>query len=550
MMKTSTIENHHGEIEWSSSDESEQEQARVDIEDCPSTHDPITADELPRRHVCLISRDGSRQCFALSTLHKIALTANLKRFRDDLGNQVQTFLAPPHFRTPMSDDMLDQIASRFGREALDLEGPFYIRPERPASGTKANGEDDDSDGMEDYSLHRALEDNDEFLKLVQGYAKAQMGSRDLYVCPLCYCVAQKVFCEKNPFQSKTKKSERPKHSSDIESIRQQYLGETRLQDPMAVLKILDKKYTRELEIASTFCSTKVAVVKAHIRNHHYLKTTGIQGNDLYARYKIRGQDGLLQRFLFNRSGHHSQGDMMRYWNTLGCNFDFVHLLCLVDRAQILAQINDSEANEEVNDMERKEAQKYWERATEYFASFGGISGKLWELLSEPYRKSGGADMKDFISDDADVEAENHQAYEMDSFRKQQREEEERDRLVVERLQAEFSDNGEEEEEYDGISEAQSKSEEESDDDSVTQWQRDLEKRRRKPARQKANEKKPARIKRLSQDDDESEEEFEYFSGGERRVGSFEEDDDDESQNKTPTKRRRRIKLDDDDDEED
>ena len=75
---------------------------------------------LPKKHVCYVSPDGqSRQCFALETLRQIALKAARLQFRVDLdGGEKVTFLQPPHFRTAMSDDLLDQIASRFGRQAL------------------------------------------------------------------------------------------------------------------------------------------------------------------------------------------------------------------------------------------------------------------------------------------------------------------------------------------------------------------------------------------------------------------------------------------------
>ena len=85
---------------------------------CQSTTDAITMDHLPKKHICFYMPDGkTKQCFALETLHKIALTGTVM-----YANEKPTFKQPPHFRTPMSDDIVDQIASRFGRAAVDVRG--------------------------------------------------------------------------------------------------------------------------------------------------------------------------------------------------------------------------------------------------------------------------------------------------------------------------------------------------------------------------------------------------------------------------------------------
>jgi hypothetical protein len=142
---------------------------------CPSKYDVITEEELPRKHVCYFSPDGShRQCFALETLHKIALTTSHPKFRQDLTGGKQTFLQPPHFRSEMSDDLLDQIASRFGREALDLQSSFYSssRQERAAASSESE--------IVDYS--EALADSNHFLERVGNYVQSQMGSQDVRTC--------------------------------------------------------------------------------------------------------------------------------------------------------------------------------------------------------------------------------------------------------------------------------------------------------------------------------------------------------------------------------
>jgi len=539
----------------SSGDENVRASARPKLPECFSTHDPITAEELPKRHVCFISNDGNRQCFALSTLHKIAMSATLKRFREDIaGNQVQTFLQPPHFRSEMSDDMLDQIASRFGREALSINGDFYKRPPVTASPGR---DSEDSDGMEDYDVRNALADNNDFLAQVQQYAKAQMGSQDLYVCPLCFSVAQNCFNERDFFQPK--KKAKKKTNETLEEIRDRYLLDDRLQDPMAVLKVPDSSYSREMEIASTFCYKKVSSLKVHIRDDHGLKTTGIEGNHLYVRYKVRAQDGLLQRYLFNLNGNYSQGSMKRYWN-LGSNFDFVHLLCLVDRAQIMQEVIDASEEEDVSDRQKEEAEKYWKRAQDFFDSFGDVVEQLWELITEPHRKSSGKDMDDFIANEnEEVEDEiedpdgdeggNHRALFMDDMRKKEEADAEQDRLLVERYESQVAEEEESEEddeelsEPDSILEGEGEEDEEESDTSATRWEKEL-KNRRKSLTPNSKKKAPrlAKLKKTGDSDDESDDNF-LGANDKGKKDRLVDHEDSPTKSSSATKQRRRSILD-------
>ena len=65
-------------------------------------------------------------------------------------------------------------------------------------------------------------------------------------------------------------------------------------DPMLVLGWLDSE---KFEGASAFFFTKLALVKEHLRTDHKVDTRGLEGNDLYKRYRVRAADGLVQRFL-------------------------------------------------------------------------------------------------------------------------------------------------------------------------------------------------------------------------------------------------------------
>ena len=91
---------------------------------------------LPKNkpHVCYVSPNGkTRHCFALDTLYRIAISAREGAANDEsrvaLGGAPAplVFLQPPHFRVPMDDDLLDQIALRFGRPELVIEDSELYR---------------------------------------------------------------------------------------------------------------------------------------------------------------------------------------------------------------------------------------------------------------------------------------------------------------------------------------------------------------------------------------------------------------------------------------
>lgn len=231
--------------------------------DCPTEVDAITMATLPEKHICYFPPDQmSRQCFALETLHKIALTSSIRK------DGKIAFLQPPHFRTPASDDLIDQIASRFGRAALDLSGDFYKR----GIGRTAEC---------DYTVHFGgdLSDDDAFQDCLNEYISHLMGSQDVYCCPLCYIEAHRRLANVT--------SGKEDEDSDDDSADERGGSQSIVNlwhDPMTVLGFPDSdKYT----VASTFCFSRVANVKRHLREAHNVDTKVIAGNDLYSRFKVR-----------------------------------------------------------------------------------------------------------------------------------------------------------------------------------------------------------------------------------------------------------------------
>lgn len=246
---------------------------------CQSMRDVVTDDDLPTRHVCFFPPDQKNpQCFALETLRKIALTAAHPSYRTDRnGQQIQTFLQPPHFRTALSDNLLDQIASRFGRDALDLHGSYYGRKDENNGAIPSNW----SAAAAAAATHPQGSKSDTFIEQLERYIRNRMGHQDVYCCPLCY-IATHCQLVSIPKDANDHSSEEENDDHSNTQGLERYSTEF-TQDPMTVLGYLDNDAFR---IASTFCFTKVAALKEHLRKDHNVDTKKVQGNELYARFKV------------------------------------------------------------------------------------------------------------------------------------------------------------------------------------------------------------------------------------------------------------------------
>ena len=458
MDDSSSSDSSDSETEAARASENAGSLSRPRLPDCSSVEDAITGETLPKRHVCYFSPDGSsKQCFALETLRQIALTSSQRNFRTDLigDNQQVAFLQPPHFRTVMSAFYLDQIASRFGREALNIHGEYYNRrPSEPRreGGTLESSSSDEDAFNEVGSYHYSQSFHDD----LQRYIDRQMGSQDVYACPLCY--SEMHTRVDNP--SREDESE-DGDDGDIEDSSQ--FVESKY-DPMLVLGYLDND---QFQAASSFCFTKVANIKKHLRDDHHVDTKGIQGNDLYARFKVRAPDGLLQRYLKKsfQYGTSRQGDMRRYWNA-GNNYNFVHLLYMIQKANRHRNRLNGRQDEDNNNMatnhdNEETPEDYFEVAQDFFASFQNRARRLWGRLSSPFQTSKVDDLKDFLAADDDYEEEEDAQEalahrQVDSLRQDPQEDSNDFISKIQRKYAETSsveyDDGEEDDEEDGDSE--------------------------------------------------------------------------------------------------
>jgi hypothetical protein len=154
--------------------------------------------------------------------------------------------------------MIDQIASRFGREALDIDGSYYSR---------------EKNEMDERFVSSASQVDEDFRQAFNNYVVSTMGSRDLYCCPLCYTVA---FNRDTPLGTSEKKSKKKipieeRYSTEFDD------------DPISILGSLDKQ---ELVVASTLCFRTAAKTKQHLREDHGVDTRVVQGNSLYERFQV------------------------------------------------------------------------------------------------------------------------------------------------------------------------------------------------------------------------------------------------------------------------
>ncbi|KAL9182600.1 hypothetical protein ACHAXT_013252 [Thalassiosira profunda] len=345
--------------------------------DCPSTIDHITMATLPtnKPHVCYVAPDGrTRHCFALDTLYRIAISAKSGEDPSITTNQKLQFLQPPHFRSPMEDDLLDQIACRFGRPALVIENSALYKRMK---GHSLAGLDDELDEFDEDGEYVGGDGagSANFRDRFERYLQNLMGSQDLYCCPLCYNEADRRLGnhdEEMWEDDGSDEEDAPRESEDHFSF---------LDDPLTILGSLDADH---LEVAASFCFRLLKDVKTHLKAVHNVNISDVAGNDLYKRFQIRTGDGLLQSWLKKNLGRHAkQGDMTRYWNN-GENQSFILLLSQIQRGEATGEHSG-------------------EFGSDFSRSFPNRARRIWRDVSAPYLKE--QDMGDFLVGEGEEESE-------------------------------------------------------------------------------------------------------------------------------------------------
>jgi hypothetical protein len=257
--------------------------------DCPSKYDEITMMELPKGepHICYVTPDNkNRHCFTLETMYRIAISKRSETSALLSSSGPLQFLQPPHFRTSISDDLLDQIASRFGRLSLVIEDSSLYKKMKARSSGNFRGDIDLDDDMDNFDSdgeyvgpHRQGRNGQNFDERFQRYIQSWMGSQDIYCCPLCYNEASRRQGNMDDDEIVEDDASDDEGNNDQKEDRFSFLD-----DPMTILGCLDGQ---EFAVASTFCFRLLTGVKNHLRSIHHVDLTVIQGNDLFKRFQVR-----------------------------------------------------------------------------------------------------------------------------------------------------------------------------------------------------------------------------------------------------------------------
>ena len=328
--------------------------------------------DLPRGkgHVCCVTKEGdSIHCYALSSIYRESIEKqhNAKKQHNSSTSPRADlqFLQPPAFIEPMEDDLIDQIAVKFGRSALDIkQSSVYIDMKRKI-----------------------------------GY---YMGSRDLYCCPICYTEADRkggVFGD----MAKDDDSIADSESDEEEELTEEDNSFSFQEDPMTILTNIryEQEMRQSYETASTFCFEKlngVDGVKNHVKVVHGVDPSIMKGNGLFQRFQIRATDGLLQRWLreSNPGCTLEQREMWDYWIIDGNSESFKQLSRKVHarHLKLLKQCGEG------NDGGKGHIVC---SGSSFSKSFPNRAKNVWRKLSAPYLKSDDNELEDMIDDDVEEE---------------------------------------------------------------------------------------------------------------------------------------------------
>ena len=248
---------------------------------CSSNVDAITQLPLTKVHVCWIApNEQSRQCFNLDTLKKVALSTSIRG-----ASGSRDYLQPPHFRTIISDELKDQIVAKFGRQALVISSTKQKEEEKDHWPSYSQGyhpnfiSADESPG---YDFHDRLE----------RYRRNQMGSADLYCCPLCYIETDRrrilkkrgelEHIDSDDDSEDEHEDEDRDRSKDNEMYSRNFFEFNA--DPMTILESFG--FDDDFSTAATFCFRKVSDLKTHIRDIHELDCSVLDGNALFHKFRV------------------------------------------------------------------------------------------------------------------------------------------------------------------------------------------------------------------------------------------------------------------------
>ena len=303
----------------------------------PQRTDAITQEPLEEKYIEYISPDSTLKCcYNISTLDRI---------RSPQGFLMQ----PPHFRIPMNPGDANKIHEQMG-VALQKQVDSPI------------GSD---------TVQRAVSQN----RGLQAWATNDMGSSKLWMCPICW--------------SQLVSGRLPQTSEEISAYRTQTNPIQRCIDYICERNLEGEDGARE--VCSCVSTTKTGL-KQHLREAHGISSLP---SDLLEMYSLRGDDGILHRYLQSRGyGNDSaHGALLSYWRHnqeyydfgVGFNkFIFLYLHTYADSVTNVALPGIDETTQDgfITAITRPFSTKKTE-SDEEFLDNGDISGDEMPVFTQP-----------------------------------------------------------------------------------------------------------------------------------------------------------------------
>ena len=215
-------------------------------------------EDLEEIHIEWVSPDGKmKQCYNVQTLIKIAC----KGGKNEL-------LQPPHFRSPMSRSLKEQIEKKFPGIISKLK-----KSQNPNGQRLFDENDIDEETLENYFQRYG-----DTIESVKYNWMSDIG--DMYVCPLCFSYLSDLL--------------------DIENGTSD--NDDEMEDPLEILT------HQGIEIGAVALATKQAEMRTHLSTVHKIPkkylTKKAGCTDVLKRFTLRDSDGLIQQYCHSKENIH------------------------------------------------------------------------------------------------------------------------------------------------------------------------------------------------------------------------------------------------------
>jgi hypothetical protein len=257
--------------------------------------DVITFEKLDKKHIEWVSPDGRmKQCYNMSTLIQIACKST----------GLRTLKQPPHFRCPMDQKMKMQIENKFPGVVQKIEGAQGgdNEEEEAGEGSQSRMEDYYVYDDDDYRFHfrTPMSDNvlngyfSRYRESVEAFSGTWLVG-NLYVCPICI-----KFLSLN-YEKQENAGDSSDDGSSSSSDEEEDCG---IPDPLSVLSHLGCDVGASA-CTRTIAEMKSHLKEAHgAKAKDLTKVSGCM--DVLKRFRLREADGLIQSYCHQMENMHQK----------------------------------------------------------------------------------------------------------------------------------------------------------------------------------------------------------------------------------------------------